>query len=182
MGPSGSGKTSLLDIIGCLSSISAGTLEVFGNDVSLEKEDNLVNVRRGKIGYIFQDFLLIPSLTAIENLELALRFSRSSRTREEAAALLEKVGLKNRINHLPSQLSGGERQRVAIARALVSSPELLIADEPTGNLDSKNSQAIYDFFIKLNRDDNLTIVVATHDTKLGKKADRIIYLEDGRIV
>jgi putative ABC transport system ATP-binding protein len=182
MGPSGSGKTTLLDLIGCLDSITSGRLEVLGKDVSRVSEDKLVENRRGAISFIFQDFLLIPSLTALENVELPLRFARLKCERERSVALLKRLGLGHRINHLPKQMSGGEKQRVAIARALAISPRLLLADEPTGNLDTKSSQEIFDVFTQLNREDGLTIVVTTHNPKLGAQASRTIYLQDGRIV
>ena len=182
MGPSGSGKTTLLDLIGCLDNISSGKLEVFGKDVSKVKENGLVGLRRGHIGFIFQDFLLIPSLTAIENVELSLYFARRPQERKKLIQLFEKVGLGHRIDHLPKEMSGGERQRVAIARALAVSPKFLIADEPTGNLDTRSSQEIFDIFKKINKDEGLTIILATHNPKLGSQADRIIYLKDGKIV
>jgi ABC-type lipoprotein export system ATPase subunit len=182
MGPSGSGKTTLLDSIGCLTSITSGTLEVLGDNVSNRSEDELVNTRRGNFGFIFQEFHLIPSLTAVENVELPLVFARMKANRAKAVGLLEKVGLGHRLNHLPRQLSGGERQRVAIARALITSPKVLIADEPTGNLDTKSSKEIYNIFKELNKEGGLTIIVATHDQRLGSKADRVIYLKDGRCV
>lgn len=182
MGPSGSGKTTLLDLIGCLDSLSSGRLEVFGRDVSSIKENKLVDLRRGHIGYIFQDFLLIPSLTAIENVELSLYFARRSQDKKRLISLFEKVGLGHRINHLPREMSGGERQRVAIARALAVFPKFLIADEPTGNLDTRSSQEIFDIFKKINKDDRLTIIFATHNPKLGSQADRVIYLRDGRTI
>ncbi len=182
MGPSGSGKTTLLDSIGCLDSISGGTLEILGKDVSNIRETALVTIRRKDIGFIFQDFLLIPTLTALENVELPLYFAKVQQERERSISLLKKVGLGNRINHLPKELSGGERQRVAIARALVTSPKILIADEPTGNLDTKSANMIYDTFRKLNEEDGLTIIAATHNIKLGSQANRVIYLKDGRVV
>lgn len=182
MGPSGSGKTTLLDLIGCLDSVTSGKLEVFGRDVSRAKESILTKLRRGSIGFIFQEFLLIPSLTVLENIRLSLYFSRQPQKKEKLKELLIKVGLDHRINHLPKQLSGGERQRVAIARALAISPKLLIADEPTGNLDTRNSQEIIELFKRLNKENGLTIVLATHNPKLGSQADRIIYLKDGKIV
>ncbi|MCX5679810.1 MAG: ABC transporter ATP-binding protein [Candidatus Omnitrophica bacterium] len=182
MGPSGSGKTTLLDLIGCLDSISSGSLEVFGKDVSRVKESKLVGLRRGHIGFIFQDFLLIPSLTAIENVELSLYFARKPQDRKKLVQLFEKVGLGHRINHLPKEMSGGERQRVAIARALAVSPKFLIADEPTGNLDTKSSQEIFDIFKNINKSEGLTIILATHNPKLGSQADHIIYLKDGKVV
>lgn len=182
MGPSGSGKTTLLDLIGCLDSASSGKIEVFGKDVSTAKESKLVGLRRGHIGFIFQDFLLIPSLTAIENVELSLYFARQPQERKKLVQLFEKVGLGHRIDHLPKEMSGGERQRVAIARALAVSPKFLIADEPTGNLDTKSSREIFELFKKINKEERLTIILATHNPKLGSMADRIIYLKDGRIV
>jgi len=182
MGPSGSGKTTLLDLIGCLDNITSGSLEVFGHDVSRAKESVLTKLRRGKIGFIFQEFLLIPSLTVIENIELSLYFARLPQDKEKLKSLLIKVGLGHRVNHLPKQLSGGERQRVAVARALAVSPKLLIADEPTGNLDTKNSQEIFDLFRKLNKKDGLTIILATHNPALSSQADRIINLRDGKTV
>jgi ABC-type lipoprotein export system ATPase subunit len=182
MGPSGSGKTTLLDLIGCLDNVSLGKLEVFGKDVSRVKENNLVGLRRGHIGFIFQEFLLIPSLTAIENVELSLYFARRPQERKKLLQLFERVGLGHRIDHLPKEMSGGERQRVAIARALAVSPKFLIADEPTGNLDTRSSQEIFDIFKKINKDEGLTIILATHNPKLGSQADRIIYLKDGKIV
>lgn len=182
MGPSGSGKTTLLDLVGCLDNISSGSLEVFGKDVSWIKESNLVNLRRGHIGFIFQEFLLIPSLTALENVELSLYFARRPQDRKKLLHLFDKVGLGHRINHLPKEMSGGERQRVAIARALAVSPRFLIADEPTGNLDTRSSQEIFDIFKKINKEEGLTIILATHNPKLGLQADRIIYLKDGKVV
>ncbi|HQP09861.1 MAG TPA: ABC transporter ATP-binding protein [Candidatus Omnitrophota bacterium] len=180
MGPSGSGKTTLLDILGCMDSPTQGDLTVLGHDVSGKKEGRLVHVRRGNIGFVFQDFLLIPTLTALENVEMPLYFARKPIEREKCVGILKKVGLGHRIDHLPKQMSGGEKQRVAIARALVASPAILIADEPTGNLDSKNSQEIFEVLRKLN-DEGLTIIVATHDEQLGKQAQRVIHLTDGKI-
>ncbi|MBD3368715.1 MAG: ATP-binding cassette domain-containing protein [Candidatus Eisenbacteria bacterium] len=181
LGPSGSGKTTLLDLIGCLDSISEGHLEVFGTDVSDAKESELVSLRRGRIGFVFQEFLLLPELTALENVQVPSMFARSSIDRETAVWFLERVGLGKRADHLPSELSGGERQRVAIARALTTTSGLLLADEPTGNLDSKNSEAVYEVFRALNEEDGLTVVLATHDEHLGGMADRTIRLTDGRV-
>jgi putative ABC transport system ATP-binding protein len=182
MGPSGSGKTTLLDILGCLDSVSAGKLKVLDNDVSVLKESSLVKIRRANVGFVFQEFLLIPTLTALENVELPLLFAKLPQQRKLAVNLLQKVGLGSRINHLPKQLSGGERQRVAIARALVTSPKILFADEPTGNLDTKSGQQVFDIFKELNQKDGLTIVLTTHNFKLGLQAKRIVFLKDGRIV
>ena len=182
MGPSGSGKTTLLDMIGCLDSITSGRLEILGNDVSTMAERRLVNIRRGKIGFIFQDFSLIPSLTALENIQLTLYFAGIRKETKESVKLLEKVGLGRRVNHLPKQLSGGEKQRVAIARALATEPKFLLADEPTGHLDTENSQEILNVFKQLNQEEGLTVIVATHDAKLGSQTIRTIYLQDGKIV
>lgn len=182
MGPSGSGKTTLLDMIGCLDSVTSGRLEILGTDVSKMRESRLVNVRRGNIGFIFQDFSLIPTLTAIENLELTLYFAGMHCEKQKLVEFLEKVGLGHRINHLPKQMSGGEKQRVAIARALAAEPKFLLADEPTGHLDTENSQEIFNIFRQLNQEKGLTIIVATHNTELGLQAKRVVYLKDGRIV
>ncbi len=182
MGPSGSGKTTLLDILGCLDRVSSGKLEIFKQDVSALKESELVKIRRKNIGFVFQEFLLIPTLTALENVELPLLFAGMPQERAKAQGLLEKVGLGGRVNHLPKELSGGERQRVAIARALVTSPKILFADEPTGNLDTKSGQQICEIFQELNRKDGLTIVLTTHNQKLGTQAKRVVYLKDGTIV
>jgi putative ABC transport system ATP-binding protein len=182
MGPSGSGKTTLLDSLGCLGRITSGKLTVMGKDVSQARERMLVSMRRKFISFVFQDFLLIPTLTAVENVELPLYFSAVPYDRKLCVEALRKVGLGRRINHLPKELSGGEKQRVAIARALAKAPKVLFADEPTGNLDTKSSQEIFELFRSLNKEDGLTLVVTTHNPKLGALADRIIYLKDGRII
>lgn len=181
MGPSSAGKTTLLNLIGCLDTSSDGLLHVLGNDLSKLKEVNLANVRRKNIGFIFQDFMLIPSLTALENVEMAMYLAKVEVNRGKAIELLKKVGLENRFNHLPNELSGGEMQRVAIARALGISPKILLADEPTGNLDSKNSQKIFDLLQQLSIDDNLTVLMATHNVQLGSQSKRIIHLRNGNI-
>ena len=181
MGPSGSGKTTLLDLIGCLDSVSGGTLRVFGTDVSKAREDELVAIRRGRIGFVFQEFLLLPELTALENVQLPATFARAPISKAKAMEFLDRVGLTERANHLPKQLSGGERQRVAIARSLTMSGKLLLADEPTGNLDSRNSELVFSTFRRLNREDGLTVVAATHDEECGAMAGRCIRLKDGRI-
>ena len=182
MGPSGSGKTTLLDSLGCLGRITSGKLQLMGKDVSQASENTLVTMRRKFVSFVFQDFLLIPSLSALENVQLPAYFSRVSIDKQHCINMLKKVGLAGRINHLPSELSGGEKQRVAIARALVTSPKVLFADEPTGNLDTKNSEEIFALFKKLNEEDGLTLVITTHNPKLGSQAKSIIYLKDGRIV
>ena len=182
MGPSGSGKTTLLDSLGCLTTITSGSLNILGKDVSKAKENILVSMRRKSLGFVFQDFLLIPTLTAIENVQLSLLFARRPQHTRQARDLLERVGLGKRTNHLPKELSGGEKQRVAIARALVTSPKILFADEPTGNLDTKSSEYIFGLLADLNKKENLTVILTTHNPKLGLRAGRVIYLQDGRIV
>jgi putative ABC transport system ATP-binding protein len=181
MGPSGSGKTTMLDMIGCLDSITSGSLEVLGQDVSTMPESRLVHVRRKSIGFVFQDFSLIPSLTALENIELTLYFAGINQKKSYSIRLLEKVGLAGRANHLPKQMSGGEKQRVAIARALATGPGFLLADEPTGHLDTETSQEIIAVFEQLNQEDGLTIMLATHDVELASKAPKCIRLRDGKI-
>jgi len=182
MGPSGSGKTTLLDMIGCLDGVTSGRLEVLGTDVSKMAESKLVKVRRGRIGFIFQDFSLIPTLTALENVQLASYFAGNGQKTKKLTAFLEKVGLGQRVNHLPKQLSGGEKQRVAIARALAIQPKFLLADEPTGQLDTENSQEILNIFRQLNQEEGLTIIIATHDATLGSQTNRVIFLRDGKVV
>jgi putative ABC transport system ATP-binding protein len=182
MGPSGSGKTTLLDMIGCLDHSTSGRLHILGEDVSNMKESRLVKIRRGQIGFVFQDFSLIPTLTALENVQLASHFAGAAQDASRSTEFLEKVGLGRRINHLPKQMSGGEKQRVAIARSLVTEPKFLIADEPTGHLDTKNAKEILDVFKQLNDEEGLTIIVATHNEKLGQQTDRAVYLQDGKVM
>jgi putative ABC transport system ATP-binding protein len=182
MGPSGSGKTTLLDILGCLDRISSGKLQVLDRDVSRISESALVRIRRRNIGFVFQDFLLIPTLTALENVKLPLLFAGLPQEHQRAIELLERVGLGDRVNHLPKEMSGGERQRTAIARALVTAPRLLFADEPTGNLDTKSGRQIFELLKELNQKDGLTVVLTTHNSGLGSQAGRIVYLRDGRVV
>ncbi len=181
MGPSGSGKTTLLDLLGCLDMPSSGRLCVLGTEVSELREHQLVKVRRQGVSFVFQEFLLVPTLTALENVMLPLCFGGRRADDGQAAALLEKVGLGGRASHLPAELSGGERQRVAVARALVTRPRLLLADEPTGNLDSANARAIFSLLHDLAAA-GLTIVAATHDQELGPTAGRVVQLRDGRIM
>ncbi len=183
MGASGSGKSTLLNIVGCLDRPTSGTYTLDGRSVGDLSQAELTQVRRHKIGFVFQSFHLVPRLTATENVELPMIFadvSRRERHRRSEAAL-EGVGLANRAAHLPDQLSGGERQRVAMARAMVMQPSILLADEPTGNLDSKSGRAVLDLLEGLN-DQGLTLIVVTHDVKVARRADRIIVLLDGQIV
>jgi putative ABC transport system ATP-binding protein len=182
MGPSGSGKSTLLNIIGCLDRPTSGSYWLNGSDVGVLEEAELTNVRRHQIGFVFQFFHLIPRLTAAENVELPMIFAGVPRAerRQRAAAALEAVGLSPRSGHHPDQLSGGERQRVALARATVMQPQILLADEPTGNLDSQSGRVILDMLDQMN-DEGLTLVVVTHDLKVAHRADRIVVLVDGGI-
>ncbi len=182
IGPSGSGKSTLMNIIGCLDVADAGSYVLDGLPIEEYTESQLAAVRNRKIGFVFQSFNLIPKLTAEENVELPLiyqKVKRSERQRRVKEAL-ERVGLANRAKHLPTELSGGQQQRVAIARAIVTDPKLILADEPTGALDSKTSQEIIDIFHELNKQGN-TIVLITHDNDVAKQAQRSIHILDGRI-
>ncbi len=182
IGPSGSGKSTLMNIIGCLDIADAGSYVLDGLPIEEYTESQLAAVRNRKIGFVFQSFNLIPKLTAEENVELPLiyqKVKRSERQRRVKEAL-ERVGLANRAKHLPTELSGGQQQRVAIARAIVTDPKLILADEPTGALDSKTSQEIIDIFHELNKQGN-TIVLITHDNDVAKQAQRSIHILDGRI-
>ena len=178
VGPSGSGKSGLLNLLGCLDTPSGGSLMINGVDVTALKESRRVKIRRDTIGFVFQQFFLIPTMTAKENLELPLLFSRKKPDPEKTEAVLELLGLGHRGDHLPHQLSGGEMQRVAIGRALMNDPEIILADEPTGNLDSATSDTIYDLFRELSRK-NITIIIVTHNTELAQRADRMITIRDG---
>ena len=181
LGSSGSGKTTLLNMISCLDKPSSGKLVVADNDVTDLPEKKLVEIRRKYFGFIFQQFFLIPTLTVQENVTLPIFFSGKKVSGKFIDDILERVGLLNRKKHLPSELSGGEMQRVAIARALVNNPEIIIADEPTGNLDSQNAKNIFDLFSSLNNDFEVTIICATHNLELAKRAKDIIELKDGII-
>jgi len=181
LGSSGSGKTTLLNMISCLDKPSSGKLVVADNDVTDLPEKKLVEIRRKYFGFIFQQFFLIPTLTVQENVMLPIFFSGKKVSGKFIDDILERVGLLNRKKHLPSELSGGEMQRVAIARALVNNPEIIIADEPTGNLDSQNAKNIFDLFSTLNNDFGVTIICATHNLELAKRTKDIIELKDGII-
>lgn len=179
MGPSGSGKTTMMNIIGCMDKPSLGEVILEGQDISRLSPKDLTVIRRDKIGLIFQQFHLVNYLTALENCMMA-QYYHSMPDEEEAMAALEAVGLQDRAKHLPSQLSGGEQQRVCIARALINHPTLILADEPTGNLDEKNEYIVMDIFEKLHNAGS-TIIVVTHDPEVGDEAERMIVLEHGRI-
>ena len=182
IGPSGSGKSTLMNMIGCLDVADAGSYKLDNLPIEAYTENELAKIRNQKIGFVFQQFNLIPKLTAWENVELPLIYQKVPRgerlTRVKAA--LERVGLGNRAKHLPTELSGGQQQRVAIARAIVTNPKLILADEPTGALDSKTSQEIIDIFHELHKQGN-TIVLITHDGDVAKQAGRSIHILDGRI-
>lgn len=182
LGPSGSGKTTLVNLLSCLDVPTEGTLTLAGKPVAGLSEDRLAAVRRGVLGFIFQKFHLIPTLTVAENTELPLMFLRKPVDRDGTRAVLRQVGLEGRADHLPKELSGGEMQRVAIARALIANPRVLIADEPTGNLDKANGDAIFHLFRKLCAERGLTLLITTHNLALGYQADRVITLEDGKIL
>jgi putative ABC transport system ATP-binding protein len=184
-GASGSGKSTLLNLLGGLDTPSAGTIEVAGAVVSAMDREALARYRRFQAGMIFQSFNLIPSRTALENIELPLVFSNVDRKerRRRAAELLDKVGLAHRAGHRPPELSGGEQQRVAVARALVNDPRLLLADEPTGNLDSRTSREIVGLLAELNRSQHLTVVMVSHEESLVREyAQEVVRLRDGRVV
>ena len=183
MGPSGSGKSTLLNVVGCLDRPDAGAYWLDGREVGTLSDEELTSVRRNLIGFVFQAFHLVPRLTAAENVELPMVFagiSRSERRRRVEAALAA-VDLTGRLDHRPDQLSGGERQRVALARATVMGPRVLLADEPTGNLDTASGRQILDLLDRMNHDDGITLVVVTHDPSVARRADRVIVLVDGRV-
>ncbi|EGQ79969.1 ABC superfamily ATP binding cassette transporter, ABC protein [Fusobacterium animalis ATCC 51191] len=180
MGSSGSGKSTIMNIIGCMDKPTMGEVILDGQDITKENQTSLTKIRREKIGLIFQQFHLIPYLTALENVMVA-QYYHSIPDEQEALQALERVGLKDRAKHLPSQLSGGEQQRVCIARALINSPEIILADEPTGNLDEVNEKIVIEILKQLHKE-GATIVVVTHDLDVGNVAERKIILEYGKIV
>ena len=183
MGPSGSGKTTLMNLIGCLDGPTEGEIYIANKNVAKLKDDELARLRRERIGFVFQQFNLIPRLTALENVELPMWFAGLSKKkrRERAIELLKLVGLEKRINHKPAELSGGERQRVSIARALANDPGIILADEPTGNLDTKTGKEIMEILKDLNKQGR-TIVLVTHDETFAREAERIIRIKDGRLL
>ena len=182
IGPSGSGKSTLMNIIGCLDIADAGSYLLDNLPIEAYSENELARIRNEKIGFVFQQFNLIPKLSAEENVELPLIYQKVPKAQraQRVKEALERVGLANRAKHLPTELSGGQQQRVAIARAIVTNPKLILADEPTGALDSKTSQEIIDIFHELHRQGN-TIVLITHDSDVAKQAERSIHIFDGRI-
>ncbi|OGI12264.1 macrolide ABC transporter ATP-binding protein [Candidatus Micrarchaeota archaeon RBG_16_36_9] len=183
MGPSGSGKSTLLHMIGCLDRPSSGKIYLNGTDISKLNDSQLARLRGREIGFIFQTFNLYPTLTAMENVELPMIIIEKNKDerRKRALELLKNVGMSDRANHLPSQLSGGERQRVAIARALANDPNLILADEPTGNLDSKSGEEVMKTFVRLN-ESGKTVVVITHDQIIASHAKKVVKIRDGEII
>ena len=182
MGPSGSGKSTLMNILGCLDVPSAGSYRLEGDEVGSWDDDRLAEARNRRIGFVFQTYNLLPRLTAVANVELALLYGRGRAARQRSLNALESVGLGPRAAHRPAQLSGGEQQRVGIARALVKDPVLLLADEPTGNLDSHSSNEIIAMLQRLNREQGLTVVLVTHEPEIAEHTRRIITISDGRVV
>jgi putative ABC transport system ATP-binding protein len=182
LGPSGSGKSTMLNLVGALDKPTSGTLLIDGVDIS-ELNDNQLADLRLKIGFVFQFFNLIPRLTARDNVELAMSIANTSKgqRRKRAEELLETVGLKDRVNHKPAELSGGQQQRVAIARALANHPKFLLLDEPTGNVDSKTASEVLTLIKKLNTEDNVSIIMVTHDQHLAREAKRVVQMFDGEI-
>lgn len=187
IGPSGSGKTTLINLLGCLDNPTSGGLilggrTIFSNDGRRVPERRLTETRRETYGYIFQNFYLIPTLTVIENVMLPLTFYRKPGVEQKVPGLLGLLGIDHRKDHLPGQISGGEMQRVAIARSLVNAPEILLADEPTGNLDTKRSAEIVQILRDLSRDAGLTVIMVTHNLELAHQANRLLEVRDGRII
>jgi putative ABC transport system ATP-binding protein len=180
-GPSGSGKSTLMNILGCLDRPDAGRYVLAGEDVSTLDDDELSEVRNRRIGFVFQTFNLLPRLSALENVELPILYAGGRDARQRALSALEMVGLTNRLHHEPSQLSGGQRQRVAVARALVNDPAILLADEPTGNLDSRTGEEVLGLFKHLHAQGR-TILVVTHDLNVARHCPREIYIRDGLVV
>lgn len=184
MGASGSGKSTLLNILGCLDRPSEGSYCLEGININDKTDDELSAVRNKQIGFVFQSFNLLPRNNALENVELPMIYAKiGSRPRKDTAmGLLEQVGLSDRAMHMPNELSGGQKQRVAIARALANRPQIILADEPTGNLDSVSSSEIMDIFVRLNREEGNTMIIVTHEPEIAKYADRIITFKDGHII
>lgn len=182
VGPSGSGKTTLLGLCAGLDRPDSGSITLCGTELANLKEDDLAVLRNREVGFVFQDFQLLPTLTALENVSVPLELQGAGNASETGKELLEKVGLSDRINHYPSQLSGGEKQRVALARAFSTRPSILFADEPTGNLDAETGEKVVKLLFDLNREAGTTLIIVTHDIDLAKKTQRILRLKGGRII
>jgi len=182
VGKSGSGKTSLIMLIAGLEKVTSGKIIFEDQDISAYSEDELADLRKTKIGIVFQSFYLIPNYTALENVSLVLEINKIENAQKKSAELLDQFGLKDRLNHFPSQLSGGEQQRVAIARSIILSPKLILADEPSGNLDSENSKLIIQLLFKYSKQNNSSLILVTHDQSIAKECDKIIEIKDGKII
>ncbi|NBB82954.1 MAG: ATP-binding cassette domain-containing protein [Alphaproteobacteria bacterium] len=182
VGPSGSGKSSMMMLIGGLERPTRGAITVAGHDLNAMDEDDLALFRRDHVGIVFQNFHLVPTMTALENVAIPLEFAGRDDAFDRAAAGLEAVGLGHRLTHYPGQLSGGEQQRTALARAFAASPDLILADEPTGNLDGETGQQVIDLMFRLSRDTGATLMLITHDPALAERCDRVVRLVDGRLV
>ncbi|WP_400072441.1 ABC transporter ATP-binding protein [Zobellia russellii] len=182
VGPSGSGKTTLLGLCAGLDAPNAGSVELCGQDLNTLNEDERAQLRNKEVGFIFQNFQLLPTLTALENVSVPLELQGAKDATEKSKNLLEKVGLKDRLHHYPFQLSGGEQQRVALARAFANSPSILFADEPTGNLDTETGEKVIQLLLDLNKENGTTLVIITHDLELANRTQQILRLKGGKIV
>ncbi|MUH34783.1 ABC transporter ATP-binding protein [Zobellia amurskyensis] len=182
VGPSGSGKTTLLGLCAGLDAPNAGSVELCGQDLNTLNEDERAQLRNKEVGFIFQNFQLLPTLTALENVSVPLELQGASDATQKSTELLDKVGLKDRMHHYPSQLSGGEQQRVALARAFANAPSILFADEPTGNLDTETGEKVIQLLLDLNKENGTTLIIITHDLELANRTQQILRLKGGKIV